>query len=120
MASNFGFLIGWGEVKVGRDHKAGQVFQEAYTYFQRQAQDGAIDSVEVVRLMGHAGDLKGFFVLRGERERVRSLIATEEFNRVIVRGQAVVHNLGISEIRLDQEAVEAMRQAFEQTADLVT
>ena len=88
-------FIGWGEVIATREQKAVQVFNETLQYYGSLQQRGQIDSFEPFLLEAHGGDLNGFALLRGDRDKLDSLRSTQEFNRMTSRAQLVVHNVGV-------------------------
>jgi hypothetical protein len=109
-----GLFIGWGEVVRGREAKSLEVFQEAITYYGGLQQDGTIESVEAVFLEPHGGDLQGFFLIKGERQKLASLRVDPEFVRMSARAGLVVEGIGVVGASLGdglQDAVETFQQA---------
>ena len=96
-------MIGWGPAVRGREHKALQVFNEAIQYYARLQQQGTIESFEPVFLQYHGGDLQGFVLLRGDREKLNALQSNEEFMRLSNRASLVVDNLGIINAYIGEE-----------------
>ena len=88
-------VIGWGPAVRGREQKALQVFNEAIQYYTQLQQQGAIESFEPVALEPHGGDLAGFLLIRGDREKLNALRTNEEFLRLNNRAAQVVDDLGI-------------------------
>ena len=88
-------LIGWGQGVPGREQKALQVFGEGVQYWTRLQQQGEIDSFEPVLLEPHGGDLAGFVLIKGDREKLSRLRYSEEFTRLNTRAGLVVNNLGV-------------------------
>jgi hypothetical protein len=67
-----GLFVGFGYPVRGREQKAIGVFNELVGFFSRLQQEGEIDTFEPVFLEAHGGDLGGFFLLRGDGERLRA------------------------------------------------
>ncbi len=88
-------FLGWGAVVPGREQQSLRVFSEGVAYWQGLQQQGAIASFEVVALEYHGGDLAGFVVLRGEREKLEQVRYSDEFLRLNARAALVVQNLGV-------------------------
>jgi len=88
-------VVGWGSVVRGREQKALQVFNEAIEYYTRLQQQGMIESFEPVALEPHGGDLQGFLLVRGDREKLNALRSSEEFLRLNNRNVQVVDNFGV-------------------------
>ena len=88
-------FIGWGQTVRGREAKALAVFAESVAYWTRLQQEGVIESFEPVILQAHGGDLAGFALLRGDREKLNALKNTDEFARSTIRGALIVDRLGV-------------------------
>ncbi|HEU4785099.1 MAG TPA: hypothetical protein VFS83_17310, partial [Ktedonobacterales bacterium] len=83
--ANAALFIGYGPVVAGRAQQALQVFGEAVQYYGRLQQQGQIESFEPVFLEPHGGDLSGFILLRGDRDKLNSARYSEEFLRLTNR-----------------------------------
>jgi hypothetical protein len=88
-------FVGWGALIAGREKAAQKVLNEAMQYCQRLRQEGTIDSFEAVALEPHGGELEGFVMIKGEREKIAKLRVDEEFVRVIVGVQLVHNKVGV-------------------------
>jgi len=114
-----GLFIGWGDIRAGRDAASNTVFAEALAYWPTLQAAGEIESFETVFLTAHGGDLGGFFLLRGDPERLGRLSMAPEFVRLIQRANAVVEGLGIIPATLDAAAVRLVGESSRATADLI-
>jgi hypothetical protein len=101
-------FLGWGPVVRGREQKAVQVFQETIEYYGRLQQEGQIDSFEPVLIAPHGGELGGFVLLRGEREKLDAIRSSEEFERAVTRAASIVDNVGV----INAYTGEALGQAM--------
>lgn len=88
-------FVGFGTTIPGRERRALAVFNEAVAYYTRLQQQGEIESFEPVLLEPHGGDLGGFLLLRGERDKLHRVRRSEEFERLSARAGLVVHSFGI-------------------------
>ncbi len=88
-------FIGWGPGVPGREQKALQIFNEAMQYWTRLQQQGVIESFEPIALEPHGGDLTGFVLIRGAKDRLNRLRTDSEFVSLNTRAQLVVQNLGV-------------------------
>jgi hypothetical protein len=79
----------------GRELKALQVFNEAIQFYTRLQQQGTIESFEPVALEPHGGDLAGFLLIRGDREKLNAIRTSEEFLRLNNRAALIVDNFGV-------------------------
>jgi len=88
-------FIGWGENVRGREAKSATVFGEAVAMWTKLQDDGVIESWAAYFLEAHGGDLAGFFLLHGDREKLAQIRASEEMDDVIVRAGMVVDRIGV-------------------------
>ena len=103
-----GIFIGWGQVVRGRERRALDVFNESIQYWGELQGDGKIESVEVVLLDPHGGDLAGFALLRGSAEQLASLRSEEEFQLRNTRADLIVDGLGVVDALLGEGIGNAM------------
>ena len=111
-------FIGWGPGVPGREQKSLQVFNEGVAYWQRLQQQGELDSFEVVTLEPHGGELAGFALLRGDREKLERVRYSEEFLRLNARAGLVVENLGVVAGFTGEEVNRLFADFQAQAADL--
>jgi hypothetical protein len=114
-----GLFIGWGDIRSGRSAASNKVFAEALAYWPTLVAAGEIESFETIILGAHGGDLGGFFLLRGDPERLGRLSMSPEFRRLLQRADAVVEGLGVVPAYVDAEAVRVVGESYEATADLI-
>ncbi|MGP7999230.1 MAG: hypothetical protein ACLPKI_18230 [Streptosporangiaceae bacterium] len=113
-----GMFIGFGVPVRGRERQALKVFNETFDYYARLQQDGEIESFEPVLLHPHGGELGGFFLLRGDQDKLARLRATDEFALMVARGQLIVENLGIVDATLGDRLVAQMATFSDQIEEL--
>ena len=113
-----GLFIGFGAPVRGRERQATKVFNEAFEYYARLQQEGEIESFEPVLLEPHGGELDGFFLLRGDQDKLARIRSSEEFERVTVRAQLIVENLGIVDAALGGRLMSQMSVFGEQVEEL--
>lgn len=88
-------FVGWGALIAGRERAAQGVLAGAMQYLERLRGQGVIESVEVVALEPHGGDLEGFVLVKGDKEALARLRVADEFVRVIVGVQLVHQKVGV-------------------------
>jgi hypothetical protein len=93
--ANHALFIGWGSVVRGREELSLTVFQETIDFWTRAQQDGRIDGFEPFLLEPHGGGLAGFMMVYGEREQLDRLRGSEEFERIMLRADSVIDELGV-------------------------
>jgi hypothetical protein len=113
-----GLFIGFGAPVRGRERQATKVFNEAFEYYARLQQEGEIESFEPVLLEPHGGELDGFFLLRGDQDKLARIRSSEEFERLTVRGQLIIENLGFVGAALGGRLMSQLSMFGEQVEEL--
>jgi hypothetical protein len=108
-------FLGWGEVVRGRERKAVEVFNESVQHYAQLQQDGELEGVEAWFLAPHGGDLAGFMLLRGERERLDEIERSPEFERLQTRAGMIVDRVGVVHAYTG-EALGRLMGQFEEAA----
>jgi hypothetical protein len=116
--ADYGLFIGYGNPVRGRERQAIEVFNEAFEYYSRLLQEGEIESFEPVLLEPHGGELSGFFLLRGDRDKIERVRSSEEFERFTARGLLIVEHLGIVGATMGTQLVSQMALFSEQVEEL--
>ncbi len=116
--ANAAIFIGYGPPVPGRERQSLQVFGEAIQHYGQLQQQGQIESFESVLLEPHGGDLSGFFLLRGERDKLNSLRSSEEFQRLTNRALVVAQNFGIVSASIGEEQGRVFQDYLKQAAEL--
>ena len=93
--ADFGLFIGFGYSVRGRERQAVIVFNEAIDYYARLQQQGEIESFESVFLEPHGGELSGFTLVRGDRDKLTSVRTSDEFARLTIRAGLIVEQFGV-------------------------
>jgi hypothetical protein len=113
-----GLFIGFGAPVRGRERQAIKVFGEAFEYYTRLQQEGDIESFEPVLLEVHGGELNGFFLLRGDRDKLARIRSSEEFERLTARGELIVENFGVVGAFLGERLMSQMSVFGQQVEEL--
>jgi hypothetical protein len=111
-------FIGWGEVVRGRESRSLDVFNEALQYYGGLQRDGVIESIDAWFLAPHGGDLAGFFLLRGERERLDEVQRRADFERLLTRAGMVVDRVGVVNAYTGEALGRLVGQFQEASAEL--
>jgi hypothetical protein len=116
--ANAALFIGYGPVVPGRERQSLQVFGEAIQYYGTLQQQGQIESFESVFLEPHGGDLGGFILLRGDRDKLNGVRYTEEFLRLTNRAGLVVQNIGVVSAFIGDEQNRLFQDFLTQASEL--
>jgi hypothetical protein len=118
--ADFGLFVGFGSPARGREAQASKVFGEALTYWGELQAKGEIESFEVAVLEAHGGDLGGFMLLRGSPEQLARVHGSPEFQRLVLRAEAIADRVGVVYARLDGAAAEWVARSNEAAADVMS
>lgn len=108
--ANSGLFIGWTEPKSGREKIAADLFAATVAYYTSKVQDGTVESFEPVFLAHHGGDLNGFFLLRGQAEKLDALRHSPEFKDWTVKAVHCLNGFGVIEAYLGDALQDMMRR----------
>ena len=111
-------FIGWGEVVRSRERKALEVFNESLQYYGRLQQDGKIETFDAWFLAPHGGDLAGFILLHGERERLDEIRRDPEFELLQTRAGMIVDRVGVVSAYTGEALGRLMGQFEQASAEL--
>jgi hypothetical protein len=113
-----GLFIGFGFPVRGRERQAVNVFSESVEYYSRLQKEGEIESFEPILLEPHGGELGGFFLLRGDQDKLAHVRVSQEFERLMLRGELIVDNLGVVGAFLGERLMSQMSLFGQQVEDL--
>ena len=113
-----GLFVGFGIPVRGRERQAIQVFNEAFEYYSSLQQGGEIESFEPVLFEPHGGELNGFFLLRGDKDKLARVRGSQEFERVTARAELIVENLGVVSAFLGERLMSQMAVFAQQVEEL--
>ena len=108
VVADSGLFIGFGAAARGRERQAIKVFNEAFEYYSRLQQEGQIESFEPVLLEAHGGELGGFFLLRGDQDKLAHIRGSDEFERLTARALLTVDSIGIVSAALGSRVAAQM------------
>jgi hypothetical protein len=116
--ADFGLFIGFGPPVRGREREAIKVFNEAAGYFSRLQQQGEIEGFEPVFLEAHGGDLIGFFLMRGDQDKLARIRGSDDFQRLNMRAGLITENFGVVSAQLGERIATQMEVYNQQVEEL--
>jgi hypothetical protein len=117
--ADYALFIGFGTLVRGREKRAVQVFGEATQYYAGLQQKGVIESFEAFLLEPHGGDLSGFFLVRGDKDKLAHLRGDDDFARNVTRANQIVDSVGVISAFTGQRLAEVMGNFQKDVADLL-
>lgn len=88
-------MIGWNRPVAGREMAAVEHFQSAMAYMGKLKAAGTIDSFEPVLLQTHGGDLNGFVLVKGNTDKLDTLVTTDEWRDMIIKSNILLQGHGV-------------------------
>jgi hypothetical protein len=111
-------FIRWGFPTPALAGRANKIFGDAMEYWKDKQKQGMIDSFEPVFLDYYGGDLSGFVLIRGDREKLNKIRMDPEFESRNQRVAMVVPNFGIIDAFIGDELQRRMADYQKQLLEL--
>ena len=100
--AEYGLLTGWDRAVDGREKEATELFTEVHEYWGKQQAQGNVEGFESVFLTPYGGELNGFFLIRGEREKIDAVRWSDEFLALATRLAHVATKFSVIPVMLDE------------------
>jgi hypothetical protein len=110
-------FIGFGMAYPGYQQKSLKLFATSVERWRDLEKQGVIDSFETVLLDYHAGDLAGFTLLHGDREKLNKLRMSPEFESAMQRAAVVLSHFGFVEAFSGEEVQRRLADYQKQAAE---
>jgi hypothetical protein len=94
MSSNVLFF-GWNRSIYGREKESAAHFQDFMKYLEGLLQSKIIKSFEPVFLDLHGGDMNGFFFIKGDGDKIDTLIDSEDWIKHTIRANFHLEGFGV-------------------------
>jgi hypothetical protein len=94
MASQALFL-GWNRPARGREEQAMKLWGKTMEYYGKLQAEGRIESFEPVLLSAHGGDLNGFFLIRGDAEKLNDVRRDDAFLDFLIEAGHCLDGFGL-------------------------
>jgi hypothetical protein len=88
-------FIGWGQIVRGRESEALENFNESVAYWNSLKENGTVESLDIVFLTPHGGDLAGFALMQGDGAKIDEVRRSDEFLGHITRANLIVDSIGV-------------------------
>lgn len=111
-----GLFTSWGENITDREARGLEVFQETLRFWEHLKKEGRIEGYEVAILGPSGGDLDGFIFARGDAAELDAVRESDEFQRLLVKAQMVVHHVRVLPARINgglREGIEMYQQELQ-------
>lgn len=108
--ANSGLIVGWSRARSGHEGHTVAKFSEYIGFLTVQVMEKKIESFEPVLSRPHGGDLNGFILIRGERDKLDALKGTDQWKDWEVWGAYHLESFGIVECFLGAEVAATMQR----------
>jgi hypothetical protein len=118
---DFGVIIGWDKVAVGREKQAMTVWADALAYYDKAKANGEIDDYEVIGFQSGSGSigLLGAIIARADEQRLDRFTASDEFGRQMQRASLVVDRLHVNRFVAGGQMLEVAGRYFQEVEALL-
>jgi hypothetical protein len=106
-------VFGWKRSVPGREALSGKHFQEFVQYLQNQVEQDMVESFEPFLLEPNGSAVQGFFLIRGEGEKLAALTATADWAQHQVRSMLHLEEMAIWRGVAGDSVQERMRMWME-------
>lgn len=108
--ADHGLAVAWGEVKPGRESKTLELWSEAVVYNEKLVADGKVERWEAVLFEPSGSYPSGTVRYYGTAEQMGALAESEEFLRIVTRGQLLFLGFGFRRFATGQAMMDAVGQ----------
>jgi len=114
MSTNAAVCISWGRPTTGRETKSLEVFSQAVEYYGSLKTKGTISDFKVyLATNGALAHRGGFMLLEGEVAKLRSVLDTEDFQRLLAKAYHVVDGLEVVHLNTGDEIQKTIGRTLE-------
>ena len=106
--ANSGIFMGWTRPITGASTKAMDLYKHMDGYLTRLHAEGRITTFDTVLLGAHGGDLGGFVLVRGDREKLDVIRSSPEFRELTVRGTMFLVGFRVLRAHMGSEVSELL------------
>jgi hypothetical protein len=113
--ANAALFVGWNRAIAGREQQAMDLFGKVVAYYTKAQSEGKIESFEPVLLTAHGGDLNGFFLIRGDVEKLAAFKREDTFAEYVTEAAFCLEGVGV----IDSAIGESLNNAFARYSKLI-
>ena len=114
--ANQALFLGWNRPARGREEQAMKLWGKTMEYYGKLQTEGRIESFEPVILTAHGGDLNGFFLIKGDADKLSEIRREDDFVNFVIEAGYCLDGFGV----VTGYIGEALNDAFGRWAKLVT
>ena len=93
--ANHALFLGWNRATAGREQQAMTLWGKSVEYYGKLQAEGRIESWEPVLLSAHGGDLNGFFLIKGDADKLDEIRRGDTFVDLTVEANYCLDGFGL-------------------------
>jgi hypothetical protein len=109
MARDAAVITTWGRPVIGREAKSLEVFMDFLTFWAKQAADGKCSEPEPFFATDASS---GLAIVRGKSDALNEILDSEEYERLVTKGQFIVEDLKVHMYLAGDEEVQRGTRIF--------
>jgi len=103
-----GIFMGWTRPVSGASGKAMDLHKRMDSYLRRLHAEGRVASFNTVLLGANGGDLGGFVLIQGDRNKLDVIRSSPEFRELTIRGSMFLVGFRVVRAHMGAEAAELL------------
>jgi hypothetical protein len=114
-------ILKYGRLVPGREQQAIELFAETTEWFEGQLKAGVITYYEPFFFAtGEFETEAGFWIVKGEQEKLWTLVQDERYRWLMVKAQFVVDHLGLEWLLVGDQIPQQIERVTKLTAEFAT
>jgi len=110
-----GIRVSWGAVRIGKEKKALELFQDAVTYYGKKMADGKVTYFEPFIVgTGDQSVETGFFIVKGPLTEIFAIYDEKAFKELNTKAYLLLDHFKVDFLTVGEE-IEAQLKRYEQT-----
>ena len=106
--ADYGCMIAWDRVAIGRERKALEVWADALDFYGKAQANGQIDRYETLGFESNAAHLLGCILIHGSQQQIDAFMSTNEFRALQQQASMVVSSLTVTRFQTGQAMVDTV------------
>jgi hypothetical protein len=103
-------FIGWNRPAPGREQRAMDLFQKSLAYYSKSQSEGKIESFEPVILSAHGGDLNGFFLIKGDIQKLSEFKREDTYIEYVIEAGFCLEGFGVIDGAIGESLTNRLSQ----------
>jgi hypothetical protein len=112
--TNAAIYLSWGRPTTGRETRSLEVFSQAVEYYATLKTKGTLSDFKVYfATNGQLADFGGFMLLEGEVAKLRTVLDSDDFQKLLIKAHHVVDHLRVVHLGTGEEIQKTIARTLE-------